>query len=256
MSIEKVEKYLLILRAVKLATRTQLINDWAIVVENPKHIGRNDKLDIVQVLVNKNIIDENEKISMIEFINRHYDGDYYQGDVPKETKNLNFENSKSKTINPDSGLSLVSYYYDFLSETFGAKYPSRNELAEAKHLKEVMRKNNDSAETTRQFFRWVITRAKQKNQFDKVSSLGLYPEYRKHAHYAIFVKGHGDSKLSPEVNISEAQSDESILKNVQEVFAIYKAKGSSDEEINTKLRSNFSDSAIDKFTREISGNQI
>jgi dissimilatory sulfite reductase (desulfoviridin) alpha/beta subunit len=85
--------------------------------------------------------------------------------------------------------------------------------------------------------------------------MGLYPEWRKQAHYAIVVKGQTGAKFAPEVSLEAVQSDESIQDNIQKLFVMYKDRGMDVEEIDTKLRSNFSEQAVDKFFEKVpSGN--
>lgn len=225
--------------------------DWEFRTVTPKYISREDKSSMVADLYAKVLIDENEKQSLIDYIN----------DTSKDTHNDDGENvadflikdkdfsEPSKGVGEDTPMGLLLYYYKRLGQVFGGKYISRNERMEAAHISECMKKNGDTPEMTREFFNWILERARRSNKFDQVSSLGLYPEWRKHAYHALYVKQEGDKKFEkaePEQNISP---EEEILRNIKGVFDIYKSKGTmSDGEIVEKvLRKNFSDDAIKMF---------
>jgi hypothetical protein len=225
--------------------------DWEFKTVAPKYISKEDKSSMVADLYAKVLIDENEKLSLIDYIN----------DTAKDVHNDEGEDASflvkdkdfsepAKGVGEDTPMGLVFYYYKKLGQIFGGRYISRNEGMEAAHLSECMKKNGDTAQVTREFFDWILERAKKTNMFDKVSGMGLYPEFRKHAYHALYVRQAGDKKFEAEAGIDDTLSeDEKIIKNIKGVFDIYKNEGEMTEEeiIEKVLKKNFSDEAIKMF---------
>jgi len=244
-SKESIRVILKVLFAVGLISKTKKANVWEIVIKTPKYLNKEGKIKIVEKMFNEDLVSEEEKIDMILYINQFHKQDNMEMTATSQGKEINFETTK----NPDTGESLVEFYYRTLSRIFGAKYISRNAAMEIRHLKDCMKKNNDTPELTRKFFEWIIQRAKQKNKFEQVSSLGLYPELRKHAHNALVVNGNTDAKFAPEVK----QKTGDIVTNMRAVFDIFVKKGLTREEIEARMYNSFDNQAVDEFLKESFG---
>ena len=238
---ESVKTILQTLLAAGLITRTRVDGLWTVVIQTPKYLTKKGKIRVAERLFNEDLISEDEKIDMIKYINKRHEHDSDELTPTDQSKVINFETEK----NPDTGESLVEFYYRTLSRAFGAKYVSRNAVIEIKNLKDCMKKNGDTPEMTRDFFAWIIARAKQKGKFEQVSSLGLYPELRKHAYNAIVTGRNVDGKFAPEVERSV-----DIIVNMQAVFDIYVGKGFSKEEIEERMNNSFDKQAVDDFLKE------
>ena len=98
---------------------------------------------------------------------------------------------------------------------------------------------------TREYFKWIIKKNKRENKFDRVSGLGLYPELRKEAHYAIDVQKKGDKKF--EEVVEDISKEDKMMNNMKGVYEIYVQKGMTPEDALQKMRQNFAEEAVNKF---------
>jgi hypothetical protein len=251
MTDEYLMKMLKKLGAFKLVSRIRVENEngkeWEYAIDNPKYISTQDKYNIVEKMYNKVLIDEVEKNRLFEYIkdtatNEKNDKD--NTEINYLTKDKDFSEGLTE-INPDTSMGLVLYYYKKLGEVFGGKYVSRNIQQESANLKDCMKKNSDTPQMTREFFDWLLNKAKTKNQFEQVASLGLYPEYRKHAYHALYVQQSGDKKFEEKASDNVSKEDK-LTKNIRSVYDMYISEGMTHELAVVKLNANFSEEVVSK----------
>lgn len=224
------------------------VKDFEFVVKNPGYLGKADKIEFVNTMFAKNVIDEAEKESALQYINEtskeeHNDGDNVIVDEVAKDKDFNI---RTKQAGEDTFVGLVRFYYKHLGETFGGRYRSHNEQTEAAILKNVMAPNGDTADQTREMFQWIINKAKKHNKFESVSTMSWYADQRKNAYYHLYVKGTGDKKF--EETVDNTPESSKIMKNIKGVYDIYVAENMSHEDIvNTVLLKNFDENAVNEF---------
>jgi len=231
----------------KLVSRTKITrdgeSDWEWMVHTPKYISTENKYAYVEKMYNKVLIDGVEKDRLFQYIKdtAHYIEQEHDTEDSTTVKDKDFTTGV-RQIDPDSAMALVIYYYQTLGEVFGGRYVSRNIEMETARLKDCMRNNNDTPEQTREFMRWGIEKAKSKNQFEKVASLGLYPEFRKHAYHALYVKQNGDKKF--EEKVDDMDKGDKLSKNIRDVYNIYINDGLNHEQALIRLKENFNDEEV------------
>jgi hypothetical protein len=232
--------------------------DWEFVPIVPDYLSKDEKIEAVEKMFKKMLIKENEKYALIEYINDNIkdNTEITVEHVDHITKDKDF-NEPAKEVGEDTYLGLVHYYYRELSRVFGGRWVSRADKKEAANLKICMDKNGDSPEVTRQCFDWVIARAKKHGLFEKVSSMGLYPEFRKHAIYHLYIKQTGDSKFeetSSTITIEEDQ--QRAVDNMSGLYDLYVADGLNQETIIAKFKEAFADQHIEAFLASRSLNAV
>ena len=238
--------------AFRLLKKTKEIKDdgfsWNYETISAKNLTAEEKKQAVFRMYKYHAIDKEEHDILIEYIDENsvvsLPDEGVEDIIEKSYQDEDFEEIRKK-INPDTGMGLVIHYYHLLSNTFGGRFLSRNLKQEAANLKICMAKNGDTPEKTREYFAWVINKSKRENKFDRVSGLGLYPEHRKEAHYAIDVLRSGHKKF--EQAVDDTPREEKIMKNMKGVYALYMEDGLLHDDAMDKMKKNFSEDAIVKF---------
>ncbi len=139
---------------------------------------------------------------------------------------------------------LVKYYYKLLSRTFDGTYTSRNEIVETSVLKKIMAKNGDSLEDTKLMIEFLIGRARARNRFEEVSTMGLYGSKRNAIHRAVFKNANTiDSPMAKPIVANE----EGLLENMSELLDFYIGDGMNRDEAIDKLKVAFGDELLNKF---------
>ena len=214
----------------------------------PKRLSKQEKMDAVTKMLKYFVISVPESEVLFDHVSKLEETELTEQEaveaIEKTSQDEDFENLKKK-IGDDTGMGLVIFYYQTLGKEFGGRYVSRNLQIEAANLNTVMKKNGDTAEKTREYFKWIIKKNKRENKFDRVSGLGLYPELRKEAHYAIDVQKKGDKKF--EEVVEDISKEDKMMNNMKGVYEIYVQKGMTPEDALQKMRQNFAEEAVNKF---------
>jgi predicted transcriptional regulator len=225
------------------------VKDFEFEAKNPSYLSKVQKIEMVNKMFAKNIIDEAEKESALKYISEtskdeHNDG---QNSIIEEfAKEKDFSNG-SRQVGEDTFVGLVRFYYKYLGEVFGGKYKSHKEETDAAVLRNIMTPNGDTAEMTREFFKWIIDRAKKHNKFESVSSMSWYADQRKHAYYHLNIKQTGDKKFEETVVDNTPEVDK-IMKNIKGVYSVYVSENMPHEEIVANiLLKNFDEKAVEQF---------
>ena len=192
-------------------------------------------------IIRNSIISKNEKRKIREALP--------EPDVskPKTSTDVDFDKPKApRKVNPDSAPELVKFYYRLMHDVFGGRYESPNFLKEAHQLKLEMQKHGDSAEDTRKFFALILNGAKEKDAFDKVSSLSLYSRLRPAAYQKIIVEK--NSKYDKFMKYEEVQkSDDDIMTSIGEIYELCVKNGTAMSEIKAQLVDAFTPELVDEF---------
>jgi hypothetical protein len=171
----------------------------------------------------------------------------------KGSNDVDFSKPKApRKVNPDSAPELVKFYYKLMHDVFGGKYESPNLLKEAHQLKLEMEKHGDSAENTRKFFAFILNGAKEKNMFDKVSSLSLYSRLRPTAYQRIIVEK--NEKYDKFVKYEDVpKSDDDIMTSMREIYDMCVKNGTPKELVRTELEGAFTPELVEEFFKGLNG---
>ncbi len=196
------------------------------------------------------LITEEEKVKMVKEIN-----------IRRQEKNENFKRQpkireavediellKPSKIaqNPNNAVELVKYYYRLLSKEFNGDFHPANFVKEGSLLKKSMRKNGDTHEDVKRYFKLIIEQHKRENNFDAVSTMGLYGWLRNKANYHI----NKESIISKEI-VNEKDKKDIILQEITEAFNYYISDGETVEESIQKLRLAYKSELVDNFLKTL-----
>jgi hypothetical protein len=221
-------------------------------IKTPRKLNKNIIKTIQPIKLNKELIEKKvdklkEKgiIVDVEVIKNKINEKFKDGIEFLKPEEFDF-NKPSKKINKDSYPELVRYYYKKLSEIFNGEYFCNNVIKEARNLKVLTMKTGDSPDETRKYINFILETAKSRNEFEKVVSMGLYPYQRNKAYDAIKVNGIGDNKFAKNKNVN----DDDLLKNIKEVYDVYKQRNMKEEEIKTKLMEAFEKNLVEMVVNQ------
>lgn len=216
------------------------------------------KMSILDSLLTKQLVDQKkyEDIKR-DIILRHEKKKTKEASIPTEqekpktSSDVDFEKPKPpRKVNPDSAPELVKFYYRLMHDIFGGQYESPNLLKEAHQLKLEMQKHNDSAEDTRKFFAFILNGAKEKDMFDKVSSMSLYSRLRPTAYQRIIVeKNVKYDKFMKYEDIKK--SDEDLMVSMKEIYDLCVKNGTDPQDAKIQLAETFTPELAEEFFKGV-----
>ena len=211
----------------------------------------NQKMAILESLVAKELVSAGQygeiKTELLTNNEKRKVKDAEAPSAPSPSNDVDFSKPKPpRKVNPDSAPELVNFYYRLMHEVFGGKYESPNLLKEAHQLKLEMEKHGDSAEDTRKFFALILNGAKEKNAFDKVSSMSLYSRLRPAAYQKIVVEK--NVKYDKFMKYEDVkQSDDDIMTSIKEIYDLCAKNGTQKDEIKAQLVDAFTPELVEEF---------
>lgn len=215
----------------------------AVYVNPPKELNHEERLSLIERLVEKGIIEQDQKQSYVDSIRLPVEK------PPKveveKTKDYNFEGGKNNTYTGFQAMQVVDHYYEKLSQTFGGHFASPYKMREAKMMKFQMNKFGDSPEATNKMLDYMIDKAKILGDFSQVSSMGSYCWRRN----IIFQKVFGSVAAKDIKPVTQKDK----IDSMKMLYDIYIEDGMSHAEAAKELRVAFGEENLKQFEEGLNG---
>ncbi len=218
----------------------------AVYVHPPKELTYEESVSLIESLVEKRIIEQDQKQSHIDAIRIPVEK------PPKvevqKAKDYDFENAKRAAYSWPQAMLVVEHYYEKLGQEFGGHFASPYKTREAQMMKVQMNKFGDSPETTIKMLDYMIERAKISGNFAQVTNMGSY-SWRRNLIFQKVFPGKSGVESKP-----VTQKDK--MNSMKTLFDVYTEDGMSHAEAINELRMVFGDEFTKQFEEGLHGEQI
>lgn len=221
----------------------------AVYVNNPRELSYEESISLIEILVENGIIKQDQKQIHIDAIRIPVQKVSEQpkpkrvmlGPISYDFSNADSLPVKIKKYTTSDATAVVDHYYEKLSKTFGGKYASPAKVRETAVIKAHMNKFDDSPEITIKMLDYMIEKAKNIENFDRVKNMSGYGWKRNEIFQKIFN------------NVAVSPTQVNKMDNVKTLYRIYTDDGMAHTEAINELRMAFGDELIKQFEDGLNG---